>query len=337
MSTTEVGAGTGEARLVGTLTAPGEPASTRPGTDRPPKYALVCVPLDGSEPSEQALPMARSIVRRLGARLCVVHVHKPGADRAYTGRAEYAWRENEQRCEESRYLWSKVDGYDREPGAAAVVMAGRIPDALLRHAREQRVDLLVMTRHGAAGMGHPWMGSVADRVIRSATIPVVLAPAQEGPPEAGRLPTIRRILVPLDGSGAAEEVLEHAIALGEPCGASYLLVQVDAPPASRHGPEGEEAPRPGQAAQRYLDYVAARLRDRGLTVETRVLVDARPAQAILGAATAASVDLIALTVHGDGGKQRRMLGSVADKVIRAAQQALLVYRPRGGRIPPLVA
>jgi len=342
MSTTEVFTAMGGARLVGSLTAPGEvregpfPREAR----TTPHYQSICVPLDGSAESEHALPPARSLARRLNARLSLVHVHQPGSDRAYTGRAEYAWRENEQRCEESRYLWSKVDRDDREPGTAAVLMSGRVPEALLRFVREQDADLVVMTTHGAGGVGRPWLGSVADRMLRSARVPVILAPADPEPPDPGRATVFRRVLVPLDGSGAAEEVMEHAVALGELCGAGYLLVQVEQPVHRRRGaeaaPEGD-AGRVGQAAQRYLDYVATRLRDRGLSVETRVLVDPRPAEAILAAAAAGNADLLALTLHGEGGKQRRLFGSVADKLIRAAPLPLLVYRPRGGKLAPRVA
>ncbi|HEX9108141.1 MAG TPA: universal stress protein [Longimicrobiales bacterium] len=342
MSTTEVFTATGGARLVGSLTTPEEPEEGPWPREAKttPHYRSICVPLDGSSESEHALPVARSLARRLSARLSLVHVHQPGADRAYTGRAEYAFRENEQRCEESRYLWSKVDRGDREPGTAAVLMSGRVPEALLRFVREQEADLVVMTTHGAGGMGRPWLGSVADRMLRSARVPVIVAPAAAAAPDVAKATIFRRILVPLDGSGAAEEVIEHALALGELCGASYSLVQVDQPLQRRRAAEAPaegETGRVGQAAQRYLDYVATRLRDRGLSVDTRVLLDSRPAEAILAAAAETGADLLALTLHGEGGKQRRLFGSVADKVIRASSLPLLVYRPRGGKLVPRVA
>ncbi len=340
MSTTESQTATGAARLVGSMYTPDE--MTRAARS-PRLYQSVCVPLDGSPESEHALPVGRSLARRLEARLSLVHVHRPGSDRAYTGRAQYAWRENEQRCEESRYLWSKVNGGEQEPGTAAVLMSGRVAETLLRFVREQEADLLVMTTHGAGGAAHPWLGSVADRVLRSARMPVVLAPVAPGPVEASRPAIFRRVLIPLDGSGAAEEVIEHAVALGQLCSASYLLLQVESAQSPRRAqhpdaPPGEsEGARAGQAAQRYLDYVATRLRDQGLTVETHVAVDEHPAAAILAAAQAAGTDLIALTLHGESGKQRRLFGSIADKIIRGAQVPLLVYRPRGGRAAPRVA
>jgi nucleotide-binding universal stress UspA family protein len=340
MSMVGVDAGAEQSRLVGALHAPAELAEADPARGRergPVRYQSICVPLDGSTESECALPLARSLGRRLGARLSYVHVHQLRADRAYTGRAEYARRENELRCEESRYLWSKVDSSDREPSAASVLMAGRIPDALLRFAREQHADLLVMTRHGAGGADSPWLGSVADRVIRSARMPVLLAPVTSAPPDPSRAPMIRRVLLPLDGSGAAEEVLEHALALGDLCGASYTLVRVETPPPfARRAPAAVEAapeaqPKPGHAAERYLEYVAERLRSHDYKVDVQVLVDPHPASAILALAATGGADMMALTLHGDGGRQRRLIGSVADKLIRGAKIPLLVYRPRGVR------
>ena len=204
MSTVGVVTGPEQSRLVGALHAPAEAPEADPGRGRarlPVHYQSICVPLDGSPESECALPLARSLGRRLGARLTYVHVHQPGADRAYTGRAEYARRENELRCEESRYLWSKVESAEREPSAASVLMAGRIPDALLRFAREQGSDLLVMTRHGAGGADRPWLGSVADRIIRSARMPVLLAPTTATPPDPSRAPMVRRVLLRLEYIG----------------------------------------------------------------------------------------------------------------------------------------
>ncbi|HEX9109145.1 MAG TPA: universal stress protein, partial [Longimicrobiales bacterium] len=67
------------------------------------------------------------------------------------------------------------------------------------------------------------------------------------------------------------------------------------------------------------------------TVDVRVLVDGRPATAILALADVIGADLMALTLHGDGGRQRRLIGSVSDKLIRGAKTPLLVYRPRGVR------
>jgi nucleotide-binding universal stress UspA family protein len=91
-------------------------------------------------------------------------------------------------------------------------------------------------------------------------------------------------------------------------------------------PALEEVPYAGALA--YLEAVAGRLREQGLSVQTRVAVAERPARAILKEAQEGTV--IALATHGRGGVPRVVLGSVADQVIRAAPGPVLVYRPPAG-------
>ena len=77
----------------------------------------------------------------------------------------------------------------------------------------------------------------------------------------------------------------------------------------------------------YLDRIAARMKQDGFEVETRVLVDSRPASAILSYADDHEVDLIAMATHGRGGVPRAVMGSVTDKVVRGAHRPVLVVRP----------
>jgi len=71
----------------------------------------------------------------------------------------------------------------------------------------------------------------------------------------------------------------------------------------------------------------ARLEEQGLQVETETLLGAHPAPGILRYAEEHPVDLIAVATHGRGGLPRLFLGSVADKVLRAATVPILVVRP----------
>jgi nucleotide-binding universal stress UspA family protein len=80
-------------------------------------------------------------------------------------------------------------------------------------------------------------------------------------------------------------------------------------------------------AHAYLERLAQDLRGRSFTVNTRVITNDRPASAILDDASAQGADLIALATRGRGGLKRFVLGSVADKVLRGANTAVLVYRP----------
>jgi nucleotide-binding universal stress UspA family protein len=80
-------------------------------------------------------------------------------------------------------------------------------------------------------------------------------------------------------------------------------------------------------AQTYLDGVAERLRAQSLRVQTRVVLHAQPAAAILDDVRNHAVDLIALATHARGGLSRLLLGSVADKVLRGTVTPVLVRRP----------
>jgi nucleotide-binding universal stress UspA family protein len=82
-----------------------------------------------------------------------------------------------------------------------------------------------------------------------------------------------------------------------------------------------------KGASEYLEKVAAGMRAKGLTVQTRVLVEEQPGVAILESAKS-PIDLIAIETHGRGGLSRMLLGSVADKVIRGSPLPILVHRPK---------
>jgi nucleotide-binding universal stress UspA family protein len=83
-------------------------------------------------------------------------------------------------------------------------------------------------------------------------------------------------------------------------------------------------------ANRYLEGVAAKVRERGLQARTEVVVEDQPASAILHEAERERAGLIAIATHARSGLSRMLLGSVADKVIRGAHVPVLVYHPRQG-------
>jgi nucleotide-binding universal stress UspA family protein len=105
-----------------------------------------------------------------------------------------------------------------------------------------------------------------------------------------------------------------------------LLRVVKPPSASGHG--SGELPEKAQA-EAYLEPVARRLREQGLEVRTRVVVARHAAAAILQEAQAQGSNLLALATHGRHGLNRLLLGSVADRLLRAAALPVLVYRPTG--------
>ncbi|HEX7091028.1 MAG TPA: universal stress protein [Longimicrobiales bacterium] len=314
-------------------------------------YRTILLPLDGSLFSEHALPLALETARRANAALHVVHVYE--ADEVWRGYEEYTpFRfegepeydevyESEERGLVRRYLaWVARLAADRgvQVETALLDQDGGVTGAIERYAAQARADLVAMATHGRGGLSRAWLGSVADAVVRESGLPVLLVrPPGETRPDPYAAPTFAHVLVPLDESAEAEEVLGPATALGKLWDARYTLLTVvplplamgtvsPAPVLDERG----EAARVGGAAQVYLERVADRLRGDGLAVDTRLALDASAADAIMFEAGQLEADLIALATHGRSGLTRLVMGSVAAEVVRTAKTPVLVYRPRGG-------
>jgi nucleotide-binding universal stress UspA family protein len=149
------------------------------------------------------------------------------------------------------------------------------------------------------------------------------------------------LLVPLDGSPAAERVLEHAEALARAFGSTVTLfratvtaeaLMVQTAGAGQGvgdvGPLIDPTPileAEVDEAIRYLNEVAARLKQHNLIVQTEHF-EGPPAEEIVERARALDVSLILMTTHGRSGLARAVFGSVADAVLRHADCPVLLVR-----------
>jgi len=305
-------------------------------------YRTILVPLDGSGFAEQALPLARGLAGLSGANLRLAHVQAPHPPVPVVadGLMVEAELRSQREQHEREYLDAVCDRLARDVPTAATLLQGPIAATLSRHAAEIRADLVVMTSHGATGLERWWLGSVAEGLIRSCeTALLLLRPAVgEQAPEPAAL---QRVLIALDGSPLAEQILGPALALGGLLKADYTLLRVVEPFVWGGRPIGVGAPLDAERITReceldargYLERVATRLRQDGHGVESRVVRAGRPAAAILESALALPGALIALATHGRGGLARLLVGSVADKVIRGGHTPVLVLRPRPAQDP----
>jgi nucleotide-binding universal stress UspA family protein len=307
----------------------------------------ILVPLDQSPFGEAALEEAADIASRAGASLRLVQVlgtvPTPTLDRA-SGAAD-TYGQLQQR-EAQEYL-ARVAAPLRSSGPVTetALLPPPAAKAICDDARASDADLIVMSTHGRTGWSRVWIGSVADGVVRRADVPVLLVrPAAPGGEVATRTPK-RRVVIPLDGSEAAERVLDLAVEVFGVETATYVLVRVVEPivrmevssvgaPMKLPDPAGTEV-RCARARRR-AGGVANRLRARwpGADVQTHVEANAHPAQAIVEAAQGA--DAVAMTSRGRG-PSRLLLGSVADKVLRATMASVLVLRRRARYVADLAA
>lgn len=305
-------------------------------------YTSIVVPLDGSAFGKRALPIALALARRSDAAVHLVHVHEHMVSLG-GGPAHDTRLHNDVRREMQADLTAVAAQLGRESSLriTAAFLDGPVVPTLQGFLAEGRHDLVVMMTHGRGGLSRAWLGSVADGLVRHATVPLLLV--REGAERPGDPvdPLFAHILVPLDGSAMADEVLDHAISLSTPDATVYTLLTVVVPQplallqspspggGSFTGPSALEDQR--DAALAHLEIVARELRESGARVETLVVMHQQPAQCILDTAEEQHVDSIALSTHARDAAARLLLGSVADKVIRGATVPVLVYRPAGGR------
>lgn len=167
---------------------------------------------------------------------------------------------------------------------------------------------------------------MADEVVRQTAAPVLLVRPRGVAPDLLPGPAAANVLVPLDGSGLAEQALGPAADLARALLVPCTLLRV-LEPADLAESVSLEAARTA-AALAYLETVADRLRGQGLPVRTRVTVAANPAKAILGEARAQEGTVIVLATHGRSGVPRVVLVGVANQVLRTAPGPVLIYRPR---------
>ena len=136
----------------------------------------------------------------------------------------------------------------------------------------------------------------------------------------------QRILVPTDGSAASDDAVEHALDLATVHGADVHAVYV-VDTASAAG-ISMEATWEGVSDMLYreggsaLEEVERRGEERGVSVETAV-VEGSPAQQIVRYAEREGCDVVVMGTHGRGGLDRLLLGSVAEKVVRASSVPVL--------------
>lgn len=314
---------------------------------------------DGSEIARAAVPPAAALAAGCGSEVLVVRVsHAAGtrpqdldADewRRYVspeGRTEAAGNPLEAEPHLSEVV-NELLSLGVENVGSLVLHSGDAGDALVEAADRLAAGLLVLTSRGQSGVRRYVLGSVAEQLSREAReTPILLVPATEDAPTVaeGVTASLKRLLLPLDGSELSEVALPYAEALARDLDAELVLVRaVDSeadllaasmptgvPPTATLSAEDARviAIEEGEAASEALRAQAAQLRERGLTKIGVEVVEGDAAEGILAAADRIEADVIVMATHGRGGLGRLLLGSVADRVTRESERAsVLLVRP----------
>jgi nucleotide-binding universal stress UspA family protein len=272
----------------------------------------IMVPTDGSEASDKAVPVGAQLARAQGGEVLLVRVLQPVPleYQTYDTALDPDVYENLVKTIEdqaqSEVARIRDDLTARSIKTRAITPHGFAASTLLDTEQTERPDLVVMATHGRTGLARFALGSVADRLVREGSAPVLLIRRDTPTDQA-----LKSAVVMLDGSGVAEHALPIAKQLaGKPI-ETITLFQAVASADDR------------AAAKTYLDAVATQLATSGSTINATVEVG-DPRVAIDRAAR--EHDLVILSTHGRGGVDRLRHGSVAEAVVREVQAPVLLVR-----------
>ena len=287
------------------------------------RFETILVPLDGSETSERVQNWVTPLAVDLKARLILLSVvHGP----------EHSGKEAAEKAELSvhHYLESRAE-HARSQGiqVTTVVKPGIPAEVILTTATELKADMIAMATHRESVVARGILGSVTDAVLRTSEIPVLALNPDAANIDSGSPSTI---IVPLDGSQLSESAVPVALDMAEATGARLLFLRaVHLPTFAVSGPGSEfygidygiSAER--EAATEYLAQFATRAEARGLKAEVHAALGNAAARVIEDTGNIPDA-MIVMCSHGRTGFKRMLLGSIADKVVRASHHPVLVLK-----------
>ncbi|MBI2877202.1 MAG: universal stress protein [Candidatus Tectomicrobia bacterium] len=311
----------------------------------------VVVPVDLSQNSEEALPLAFSLAREFKARLYLLYVyHLPSfldllaAPLAFLkGKEELAAEIEKQAQQKLSALIQRYHQEESDLQLEGLVRQGVPYEEILKVAQEVEASLIVICTRGLTGLEHLILGSTAERVVRMAECPVMtVRPRGQRSVMPGQAISLRKILAPVDFSPCSRKTLHYAIALAQrykaelhllTCNEGYVagpeIIKGDLPPESRKVQslldliEALSRRETEERFEKFLEEIP--VEELGIPVE-RVIVEGTPYQEIIQKARELEAELIVMGTHGRTGLERVLLGSTTEKVVRLAPCAVMTVR-----------
>jgi nucleotide-binding universal stress UspA family protein len=281
-------------------------------------FKKILVPLDGSQLSERALEPALTLGKVTDAELLLVRIPAVETLSFAANGSKHA----EARHEALAYL-DTISQSSAQPLQTQII-EGDVAGAIVDTALSEHADLIVMSTHGYSGLTRWVLGSVTEKVLRSAPCPVLAVRAARHP---------QKVLITLDGSPLSDRAIEPGLAVAQSLNAAVTLLRV-VPRVSIDGRLDEHERGLSRRMQDDLieeakDHLRARSEAAarsGVNVKSEVRIGS-PAEIILEYVETYGTDLIVMATHGRTGLKRWVYGSVTAKVLRSVNCSMLVIRP----------
>jgi nucleotide-binding universal stress UspA family protein len=296
-------------------------------------YRRLLVPLDGSRTAAAVLPYARTIAKTLKLPVEFLGVLDIGALAAHVshGGARYFETIIAGSVRISEQYLKRIANTFPDHEVKCTIEKGKAEDVIIEKAGSG-ATLTAMATHGRSGFNRLLLGSVAEKVLRGSTNPLLLIrPSEETHSEGEAI--LRKVIVPLDGSEEAESVLPAAVELAKTLELEVLLLRAyprfnTYAGADDYNAVNYEVIRGAlrNEAQSYLERKVGELKRKGVGKVSFTIPEGSGAGAIVAFGRRTPDNLIAMCTHGRSGVKRWVLGSVTEKVVRLSRDPVLIIR-----------
>jgi len=299
-------------------------------------YTRLLIPLDGSKTAGKVLPYARFLAGtlKLPVELLEVIDIVEIAKHLTPEKAHFFNTVVENRVRSSEQYLRGVAGTFPGANVKCTVEKGTAAEVIIEKAAADKGTLISMATHGRSGINRWLLGSIAEKVLRGATNPLLLIRATDEAKTEGEA-NLKSVIVPLDGSEVAEQVLPAVAELAKELKLEVILFRAYTIPLSALAvdPEGYYAATDEEliAAMRdeavtYLEKKAEEMKKLGVDKVSHVAEYGLAADEIISFARKTPDNLIAMCTHGHTGVKRWVLGSVTETVVRHSGDPVLVIR-----------
>ena len=302
-------------------------------------FSKILIPLDGSKTAETALPYARLLAETLDADVELLAVIDRGEiERSIADPDALTEVVCYHTARFERYLSQVAEGFSGSRPQCRIEQ-GLAAERIIGAAAESSETLIVMASHGRSGI-HRWLlGSVAEKVLRGTSNPLILVRTSAGD-ATERSAALGSVVIALDGSELSERALAPGLEIARCLNVEAVLARSfefpttayyradDYPPsAAAFIPSYRElAEEMGRETREYLD---AKVKEISASVPVQIraeVLEGPAAERIIDLARGTKGSLIVMCTHGCSGFKRWVLGSVAEKIARHAENPVLIIR-----------
>ncbi len=301
-------------------------------------FDTILVPLDGSQMAGCVLPHVAAIAASFNAEVTLLRMLEKNQTAPSAQLFDLLnWQINKTR---SVLYLEKIKALLQETSIRthALVLEGLVAEGIAEYAQQQGMKLIVLSSHGWSGLTQWGVGSITQKIILIAQTSLLIVRAHHHEAYSDKLfaaPLYKHILVPLDGSQRAENVLPVVTQLAHFHKSQVHLVHVvQTPEMARQMPPAPEdielanrvVERNREEAEHYLDHLKSRSNLKDIDVRTHLIISENATVALHQLEEQEQIDIVTLNAHGYSGNHQWPHGSMVNHFILYGRAPLLIVQ-----------